>query len=213
MRLHNIPKLSALITLAFLGSESNAMAKPTAVTPVPQVVTAAVAEMLVMFQNRDVAQQSAIIRERYATNAIFTDPLMKVSGHKDVALEFYSLIKIFESVNIQQKELKVTEGAKEGVYQADVENHQTYVPRKQGFFSKHLMPDKVELDVTTKLEVQKESGKILSHVEVWHDKFVPVPGFLKPVNGGLSALWFKILGWGKDVSDSAPTTNGQSATQ
>ena len=54
--------------------------------------------------------------------------------------------------------------------------------------------------MTTTLEIHKDSGRILSHIEVWHDKFVPIPGFAKPFMGGSTALLFKMLGWGKDVA-------------
>jgi len=38
--------------------------------------------------------------------------MMKVKGTKNVQLEFYSLIKIFKTVDIKEKELTVTEGPK-----------------------------------------------------------------------------------------------------
>jgi hypothetical protein len=46
------------------------------------------------------------------------DPLMKVRGHKDIALEFYGLIKAFSDVKLDQKRLTVTEGSRPDVYEA-----------------------------------------------------------------------------------------------
>lgn len=43
---------------------------------------------------------------------------MKVRGHKDIALEFYGLIKAFSDVKLDQKSLTVTENSKPGVYEA-----------------------------------------------------------------------------------------------
>jgi hypothetical protein len=42
---------------------------------------------------------------------------MKVRGHKDIALEFYGLIKAFSEVKLEQKSLTVTEGRPD-VYEA-----------------------------------------------------------------------------------------------
>lgn len=53
-----------------------------------------------------------------------------------------------------------------------MQNTQAYVTAKNGFFSKHLMPEKVDIEATTTLEIEKNSGKILSHIEVWHNKSV-----------------------------------------
>ncbi len=52
-------RLALLLIIAIMASPA---AAKQAITPVPQVVQAAVSEMLVMFQNRDVKQQSTIIR-------------------------------------------------------------------------------------------------------------------------------------------------------
>lgn len=180
------------------------------VSPVPQVVTAAISEALKQFQSRDVLEQSTIIRERYTSDAIFTDPIMKVKGTKNVQLEFYSLIKIFHSVVVKEKDLTVTEGPK--FYKAEIENHQTYVPKRDGFLSRRLMPEEIKINVLTTLEVQKDSGQISKHTEVWHDKKVPVPGFAKPINGWMSANMFKLLGWGKDV-DQSKASNSKVATE
>lgn len=215
MRIMLFAKAKTGVLLAtLLGIHSRTMAVNAArpqLVPAPQVVTAAVSEMLTMFQSRDVKQQATIIRERYSPDARFTDPLMTVKGHKDIALEFYSLIKLFSVVDLQQQDLTVYE-EKNGVYEADVKNHQTYETRREGFFSKHLMPAKVEINVTTKLEVQKDTGKIISHTEVWHDKSVPVPGFAKPFMGGSTALLFKILGWGKIVDAKQAAADEQPRT-
>mmetsp|Transcript_2350 Transcript_2350/g.7034 ORF Transcript_2350/g.7034 Transcript_2350/m.7034 type:complete len:110 (+) Transcript_2350:463-792(+) len=80
-------------------------------------------------------------------------------------LEFYSLIKIFKTVDIKEKELTVTEGPK-NTYKADLENFQTYVPKREGFLSRHLMPEEIKINVLTSLEIQKESGLISKHTEV-----------------------------------------------
>jgi hypothetical protein len=42
---------------------------------------------------------------------------MKVRGHKDIALEFYGLIKAFSDVKVDQKSLNVTEGSRPDIYE------------------------------------------------------------------------------------------------
>jgi hypothetical protein len=191
---------------------ANPAAAKQAITPVPQVVQAAVSEMLVMFQNRDVKQQSTIIRERYDPKAVFMDPLMKVRGHKDIALEFYGLIKAFADVKVDQKSLSVTEGSRPDVFEVKVENIQHYVnSEKRSWLSKKLVPEKIDIEATTMLQVQKDTGKILSHIETWHNKPTFIPGFVKPFIGASSCTLFKIMGWGKDVDakEAAATTSVQ----
>lgn len=54
-----------------------------------------------------VSQLEFCDREHYASDAIFIDPIMKVHGHRDISLEFYSLIKLFNTV-ITPQETTVT---------------------------------------------------------------------------------------------------------
>ena len=75
------------------------------------------------------------------------DPLMKVRGHKDIALEFYGLIKAFSSVKLDQKSLTVTEGSRPDIYDASVENTQQYKTIRSSWLSKRLMPETVSIEV------------------------------------------------------------------
>ena len=50
-------------------------------------------------------------------------------------------------------------------------------------------------------------GQILSHEEIWRNKNVPLPGFMKPFVGSSTALVMRFLGMGKDV---APPTDMKS---
>ena len=43
---------------------------------------------------------------------------MKVHGHKDIALEFYGLIKAFSDVKLDEKSVTVTQGRKDDIYEA-----------------------------------------------------------------------------------------------
>lgn len=181
---------------------------------------------------------------------------MKVRGHKDIALEFYGLIKAFSDVKLDQKSLTVTEGSKEGVYEVSCgchsyrcafswpttprHTHGLTGPRSfehgctctagadrkhaalrhraqqlaqqeadagegghrgvwwwQHLVCSHLhsahelmlcqfrchQTDQLAVSpasdcqhlfvqATTKLEVQKDSGMVLSHIETWHNKSV-----------------------------------------
>lgn len=46
-------------------------------------------------------------------------------------------------------------------------------------------------------------GQILSHEEIWRNKSVPLPKFMKPFVGSSTALFMRLLGWGKDVAPPA----------
>lgn len=43
-------------------------------------------------------------------------------------------------------------------------------------------------------------GQILSHEEIWRNKSVPLPKFMKPFVGKSTVLVMRLLGWGKDVA-------------
>ena len=77
---------------------------------------------------------------------------MKVRGHKDIALEFYGLIKAFKDVKLEQKSLTVTEGSRPGVYEASVANTQHYVTERSSWLSKRLMPEKLQIEVRSKAD-------------------------------------------------------------
>jgi hypothetical protein len=55
--------------------------------------------------------------EMLSVCVLCSDPLMKVRGHKDIALEFYGLIKAFSDVKVDQKSLTVTQGSRPDVYE------------------------------------------------------------------------------------------------
>jgi hypothetical protein len=64
---------------------------------------------------------------------------MKVRGHKDIALEFYGLIKAFSDVKVVQKSLLVTEGNRPDVYEASIENTQLYITGATVSFTSPLL--------------------------------------------------------------------------
>ena len=51
--------------------------------------------------------------------------------------------------------------------------------------------------------VHSMQGQILSHEEIWRNKSVPLPTFMKPFVGGSTALFMRFLGWGQDVAPPA----------
>jgi hypothetical protein len=56
-----------------------------------------------MYRTRDVKEQAAVVEKHYSPAAHFVDPLMNCKGPQEILLAFFSLIKLFDTVKIEQK--------------------------------------------------------------------------------------------------------------
>lgn len=158
------------------------------------------------FTTTNLQTQVDVFQRRFSENAVFEDPLMRVKGRRNVELEFYSLIKLFDNITYTPTSVTVTPcPAAKGpdLLQVNIENDQVYLLSRSSWLSKKVMPEKVELQVSTKLDVDPQTWQVVRHQEVWNNKSVPVPRFLKGLNGWSSLTAFKIAGWGKDVDKAA----------
>lgn len=61
-----------------------------------------------MYRSRDVQEQGKVLEQHYQASAHFVDPLMNCKGTTEILLAFYSLIKIFDSVTIEQTRASFT---------------------------------------------------------------------------------------------------------
>jgi hypothetical protein len=61
-----------------------------------------------MYRSRDIKEQADVLEKHYHSTAHFVDPLMNCKGTREILLAFYSLIKIFDTVQIEQLSAKLS---------------------------------------------------------------------------------------------------------
>jgi hypothetical protein len=183
--------------------------------PVPAVVQEVVQDVLVtQYTTKDAGLQANIIEKRYTPDGEFVDPIMHVKHHPDIQLQFYSLIRIFESISVVPKGITVKPPQdlerllKKSPQQfgtanvvAVVDNQQTYRFARSGLFGKAL-PKQIVLDVTTTLVINQQTGQVRYHEDVWQHKWVPIPKFSRKLNGATSCFMMRLLGWQKKISEA-----------
>ncbi|KAK9812570.1 hypothetical protein WJX73_009815 [Symbiochloris irregularis] len=163
-------------------------------------------EVFKAFTTKDGAEQGRIITTHYREDAHFIDPLMDSIGREEIALAFFSLIKVFSKVELEQKSAELlpahtlpTKLQGQDLQQVAVHNQQVYHLERSGFLSKRLFPEVVDLDVTSTFTIDPKSGLIVQHTDVWNNKGFGMAGFLKRPNGAMGGALFKMLGWKKEV--------------
>ena len=86
-------------------------------------------------------------REQCACDAMFTNPIMKVHGHRDISLEFYSLIKLFQTT-ITRKNTSVVSTERPSV---------VMVPS----FTCQMLPDLRQSNIPSYVIVMPKDGVLL----------------------------------------------------
>ncbi|KAK9818186.1 hypothetical protein WJX72_008471 [[Myrmecia] bisecta] len=151
---------------------------------------------------RDLAEQAAIFNSVYAPEVEFQDNIAHSKGLHGMRMQFFSLIRLFDSVSVQPHSatLKDMPGAK--IVEVEVPTTQTYGFARTGFMTKRLLPEKIVLDTTMTLTVDKETNQIVKHTDFWKDKFLP-PRFVRRINAMNSNGFMSLLGWGRKVDKAA----------
>ncbi|KAI3650328.1 hypothetical protein MP228_003809 [Amoeboaphelidium protococcarum] len=152
-----------------------------------------------MYTTRSHDEQKQLLQKYFAPNVTFEDPLMRVHGHKNYRVQFHSLIKLFSDVKIDYDVSKYQtvnpSSTRPDAIDLIIPNQQHYVFKKDGFISRRLFPDKVDLDTVTTITVV--DGKIVSHRDVWignkestiHQKYT------KPLLGQVVSVTLRLIGW------------------
>ena len=58
-------------------------------------------------------------------------------------------------------------------WQVLVPNKQGYTFAREGWFSKHMLPERVDLQTNTVLTIEESSGRIARHSDTWEGKPTP----------------------------------------
>eukprot|EP00884_Botryococcus_braunii_P002868 jgi/Botrbrau1/12582/Bobra.0169s0112.1 len=163
--------------------------------------------VLQMYRSRDINEQADVLEKHYHSTAHFVDPLMNCKGTKEILLAFYSLIKIFDTVQIEQLSAKLSKDprlppglASQNIEQVVVQNHQIYTFARTSRLSKWLLPQQIDIDSQIFLTLDAKDGRILWHEDTWPGKG-SMPSLLKRPVGIASFGTFRMLGWGKGAPD------------
>lgn len=103
---------------------------------------------------------------------------MVVHGKSNFGIQFLSLIKFFSNITMEYSNVTsadkytVRDPGMMGAETVDlvVPNRQVYRFAREGWLSQKTMPEVVDLNVTTTLTLDKQSGLILRHHDVWEGK-------------------------------------------
>ena len=162
-----------------------------------------------MYTTHDKTEQQSLLQSYYSPRVQFEDPIMKVEGSENYALQFYSLAKFFSSVQIQWSSYatKVPGALGQGSMDVIVENNQTYTFARESWLSQKTLPEKVEMKVITTVTVRDcdaedekvDDGLILRHQDVWPENDAFGWSFyqqhMKQSVGSFTSQVFKWLGW------------------
>ncbi|KAJ3177492.1 hypothetical protein HDU85_005859 [Gaertneriomyces sp. JEL0708] len=155
------------------------------------------------------ATQKQVFAKNYSEDAIFEDPLIKTSTARDREAQFASLPAIFSKIeimregNTRQLKIRTLSSAElqlnglppsaSSIVVIEVPNTQTYhLPLTNILSYIPMAPKKVPLDTVTKLFVNRETGKIVKHQDVWTKTGENLPGLL-PLVGGASAWAYGLV--------------------
>lgn len=187
----------------------------------PQYVQALISAMQTYYETRDETVQKTIINTYFAPEAdykgtrvpVFEDPLMVVYGREKIRLQFKSLIKFFSVIRFEPipytipgMTVQSVTGSPEPapMFKLDEPGHFGEGTVDVSFKSnQYYTMGKRQINLTsvrTTLTLQRESGKILMHRDVWEGDQPQGEGrfytrFGKPVVGIVTSAFFKLIGW------------------
>ncbi|TPX60679.1 hypothetical protein PhCBS80983_g01636 [Powellomyces hirtus] len=160
------------------------------------------------------ATQKVVFKNRYQADAIFEDPLFRVHTAADREAQFASLPALFSRIEIERAQdaanatvqpVPPIAAAQDAIPQSmsnvplvriDVPNTQIYyLPKVMGY------GPKIEVPGVTRLTVERDTGKVVKHQDVWNMTGEHLPGVL-PLLGSVAAfIYAKVKGpLGKGVS-------------
>ncbi|CAL8461612.1 g1143 [Coccomyxa elongata] len=169
--------------------------------PMPPRLQAMATDIMQMYKTKSAEEQAAIVKKYYRQDARFVDPLMDVGTPREIHLAFISLIKLFKSIDMEQKSLTWSpqpQGLPQGLQASDVQ--QVLLNNRQVY---HTSMKAIDLDVNTYLTIDPKSGLIIKHEDRWNNSGFRFPGFLKKPNGIFTSSIFKLIGWGRQVDKAA----------
>ncbi|KAI8826045.1 uncharacterized protein EV422DRAFT_515108 [Fimicolochytrium jonesii] len=159
-----------------------------------------ISKVLRLYTSRDPKEQQQIIETHYAPNATFEDPLMIVHGPTNIISQFHALLSFFSSIDANETPLNSIGSLKDtqppqGESLANgelisVPNTQIY---RRGEPSK---PKEIPIEAVTHITVDKTSGKVLYHKDVWLNHKFENPSLVKKVSGASSSAIFKLFNVG-----------------
>ncbi|KAI8917256.1 hypothetical protein DFJ77DRAFT_509799 [Powellomyces hirtus] len=162
-----------------------------------------------LYTTRDFAKQVEVLATHYAPTATFEDPMLIVTGTKNIAAQFHALVSIFGEIQFKHgiasspsadaslNTTTVISSSKKTAATAAATTVETLVlPNTQiyrnGGASK-IAPKEVLVEGNTFLTIDVISGKILAHKDVWLNKSFENSHIMKKASGSTTTALFKLF--------------------
>ncbi|KAJ3163741.1 hypothetical protein HDU88_006233 [Geranomyces variabilis] len=146
------------------------------------------------------ATQQIVFDSRYAPSAVFEDPLMRVATDSDRKAQFASLPTIFSRIEIERNKgdariesVTPREAARDGT--GDSTNLVRIVaPNTQIYYLPGVLgfAPKIPIHGQTRLTIDKGTGRIIKHQDVWSFCGENWPGAI-PIVGSLAAGVYSVV--------------------
>ncbi|KND05027.1 uncharacterized protein SPPG_00706 [Spizellomyces punctatus DAOM BR117] len=166
-------------------------------------------EVFSLYAAPNSATQKNVFKKRYHPDAIFEDPIFRVYTSRDREAQFASLPSIFPRIEISRahnagdiKIYNVTaqDARQDGLPQSLTQSPlvRIEIPNTQKYYLPKLLnyvplsPTKVDIECVTRLTVQRDSGRVVKHQDVWKQTGEHLLGAL-PLVGGPSAAVYALL--------------------
>ena len=152
-----------------------------------------------LYTTRDTSEQDRIFAARYAENATFEDPIMKVAKPSYLRVQFHALVRLFSNISFETTNVSRSFPSNDGkMISIVVNNTQTYFTSNSTF-----MPPSVVVYAQTTLCVHPQSLRILKHHDTWLNNDI-LPAFMrsqfyqnnmKSIVGTVVSNLLKLLKW------------------
>ena len=140
------------------------------------------------------SELATLFDQIYAPNATFADPFAVASPRREAILQFLSLQHFFDSVEATASSVSTSDK------EIKMDVHFKYVWARNSWLSKRILPEVSPIDATVVLEIDENTGKIVSHTDDWRSPETPkLPTMVREFNVKAMNAVFRLLGWEKEL--------------
>ncbi|KAJ3013483.1 hypothetical protein HKX48_005729 [Thoreauomyces humboldtii] len=176
--------------------------KPIAIASLPFKVPDILDDVFSLYTAPNSATQKPVFQARFNDDAVFEDPLLRVETKQDREAQFGSLPAVFQKIEISRKQgdFKVFAVTPNDIAQDGIpEKYRTktlvriVAPNTQTYTFPRVpivgYAPQVAIPGVTRLTVEKATGRIVKHQDVWNLTGEHLPGVL-PVVGSPAAYFY-----------------------
>jgi len=157
--------------------------------------------VLGLYNSKSPKELWGVYEQIFDPNARFIDPFVDARPREEAFLQFAALHRLFEQVKVQptsspcltaQPETEDTTKTKTVSVECEFE----YFWKRNGFFSRRLLPEMTLVKATVSLLLDETGERVLCHTDTWHEPSIELPRTIKIINTTVSNSIFRLFGWG-----------------